>query len=415
MRILLVFLIFGLSLSIHAESVDLGKEVDCVQKRNFGFESLATNVLKVVADKKGFVESNGVKVHQSCLDNFGGDFLPLLNSTYEDGISCMENLGGAGSAKNAAAYRELLASKKLSIICNEKDYHWETAIAHATGTEDDSKPEIDFIHPGISIAPDAVLENPEKKGSSVSRDILRATLFHEPFHNLGYKHVTTPDYAYACEECCISHNSIEQREAACKICKTEYKGFEDPNYVKDLLIWNSHTAWSRQINARMAIRKGLVVNPGSEVHIEGLLSDMKGNDIVSKFFAESLIKEGKSKSLYIKKVSEKEIPKDLSALFPIAQEAASIREKLYIRGDVAGAVEQYLKFDSAAFKNYFSTADPESKNYDLVLNLWDAVLYDMDSVYSTPMYANYPNKKAFDDKYDEIVRSKPKKTESTNQ
>lgn len=60
------------------------------------------------------------------------------------------------------------------------------------------------------------------------------TIFHELFHNIGYAHTRTHEFAYTCPTCCLSSNSTEKKNLACKLCKGNYLSTTNRQYLKDL-------------------------------------------------------------------------------------------------------------------------------------------------------------------------------------
>lgn len=213
-----------------------------------------------------YVENKlGYKIHKSCIDNFGtADFSNLVTQSMTKGLACLEDLAkkntqenpkaANGALNNYEGLNRLLTQKKVTVVCNEKDYDWKSAAAHAsTGAEDKIK-KLNVEHPFISIDPG----NPKVKGKPTKSEVefISETFFHEQLHNLGILHGDDVEYPYACEECCISSKESFEgtRAAACKICSGQYdvsKGMSE-EYLKDLLVWGEKSYDTKK--AEKAIR-----------------------------------------------------------------------------------------------------------------------------------------------------------------
>jgi hypothetical protein len=230
-------------------------------------QNFSSDILNIV---KGIDEytltDSGFRVEKSCfLDNSKEWFLKNLENSIQEGLGCLEKLknqeDGNGATKNLILLKNILSPPpSVQILCNETpdEYDWTRAVAHGTTGPVASTSRLQ--HPGISIDPEYLKEK-KTKGEKGEID-LKKTLFHELFHNIGYKHSHNVEYAYACESCCIPNedDTDEVRSASCKICKKSYNDFLDVEYLQDLSDF-SELVYKNDIASKISI-KYVMENPG---------------------------------------------------------------------------------------------------------------------------------------------------------
>ncbi len=210
---------------------------------------------------------SGFRVEKSCfMENSKEWFLKNLENSIQEGLGCLEKLknekDGNGALKNFSLLKNILAPPpSVQILCNESsdEYNWSKAVAHGTAGPVASTSRLQ--HPGISIDPEYLKEK-KTQGERGEKD-LKKTLFHELFHNIGYKHFHDVEYAYACESCCIpsEDDTDEVRSVSCKICKKSYTDASDLEYIKDISDF-SHLVSKKDIALKTSI-KYLKENPGN--------------------------------------------------------------------------------------------------------------------------------------------------------
>lgn len=177
-------------------------------KSNRALGALLDEARIVSRDESWAMTSFGVKVHNSCLQ-VDIDFLNILQSSWADGLACMNRLGGRGSQEQIAKAAALLANQD-----NPPKVHClntENGLAGTATIPGES------AHPEIGVNITTV---------PVSRKNLRSTLFHELMHNCGQIHGADVEYAYTCPKCCF-----ESSQASCEICKGDFSSVSDPEYV----------------------------------------------------------------------------------------------------------------------------------------------------------------------------------------
>jgi len=210
---------------------------------------------------------SGFRVEKSCfMENSKEWFLKNLENSIQEGLGCLEKLknekDGNGALKNFSLLKNILAPPpSVQILCNESsdEYNWSQAVAHGTTGPVASTSRLQ--HPGISIDPEYLKE---KKTQGERGEIdLKKTLFHELFHNIGYKHSDDVEYAYACESCCIpsEDDTDEVRSVSCNICRKSYTDDSDLEYIKDISDF-SHLVSKKDIALKTSI-KYLKENPGN--------------------------------------------------------------------------------------------------------------------------------------------------------
>lgn len=186
------------------------------------------------------LSTKGYKIHSSCIERWGSNFANFVLQSQARGEQCLQKLARKDKQNiaflNFQKMREIRNKSLLTLICNETDYEkdWTDTDAHASVN---SSREIKYLgvkHPFISLN----AELPQKRGTPNLDEVeyLKATLFHESFHNAGYLHVDHIEYAYTCEVCCMQDKlKEEEKKIACKICSTKYQDVYSKNYLSDLI------------------------------------------------------------------------------------------------------------------------------------------------------------------------------------
>lgn len=213
----------------------------------------------------------GFNIDRGCYKTFEQDGGPAfvnlaIREAMQEGLSCLANLGfqylqqttvqnrgqEPGVFENIRRFRNILSHPKKPVLLTcSGNMHKSSltgdafAIAYRAG-EDFSNDELldKKAKPKITTAPTIELHKDyrSKVVSAIGSDRLmkqklKQTVFHELFHNLGYKHSEDIDYMYACDSCCHGKESYSPEVIAlsCKICTGNYNGPKDKNYFNDML------------------------------------------------------------------------------------------------------------------------------------------------------------------------------------
>ncbi|EPZ52123.1 hypothetical protein M902_2414 [Bacteriovorax sp. BAL6_X] len=268
----------------------------------------------------GFYEfTPGVKIHKSCLDNFGNDnFETLMRNSLDKGMSCLSELGtnnketGAkGEIANIINLLNIQLSGKVkptSIMCNQKDYSWDGTIAFASVGSNRHK-SYGVNGPFISLNPKmkSGFLNSIKNGPP--KDELEGVVFHELLHNLGYRHGHGVDVSYGCEVCCFSDNK-SAKASACNICLGAYdpKNEIDPNYLRDMATLSSETGL---VSAEIFIYKNISRIPVNQKNIDSVFLGLatRGPGVMQEFMRQikerglEVSEDGSRMKKYIKKAN----------------------------------------------------------------------------------------------------------------
>lgn len=201
------------------------------------------------------LHSSGVYVDQKCWGIHGKkEFSQLITKTLSHGLQCLEELETEQSHDHAFKFVDFISSDlpedNLKIYCSENvtkfsSPDWESKAYASAGHEEDKSynSEHQMVHPYISLRPEALFSKSEMK----------KLLFHEFFHNQGYKHGTSIEFANACEECCFLKEDWGQasptiqaerrHQLACKICAGDYEN--EVAYFQDAYQWlkGSFDSW----------------------------------------------------------------------------------------------------------------------------------------------------------------------------
>ncbi|WP_408097997.1 hypothetical protein ACJVC5_03465 [Peredibacter sp. HCB2-198] len=356
-------------------------------------------ILNSVAFAQDWVEQEGVRFHSSCKENFGDEFQNNFHAGIKMGLACLDKLNTPMTKIHITSITKLLASKKLVVGCHYTDYFKKsTAAATSSGSEAQNAPAYGLIHPFIAF------NSKEARSDWYDVPFMKAVSFHELFHNIGYVHGMTEEYAYACEECCFGENP-DVKATACKVCSSKYEGLKDPAYFDDFTKYTEASPWKKSFRFKVAIRFGLLANPNSFTLLELLLSnDGKGNALS---IASARSWKDKFASEYIVSTAGQpysEIEERIEGLIVGAYKA---RQELMIENNVSASIQSFLALNVEDLRNYFA-ADPEYAEI-----FWDAVLYDMDVLFDLKRAGHKLDLAELDKKYLEILAAKPR--EITNQ
>lgn len=199
-------------------------------KAQKAFEQVFTNLQVQGKSKNYWKTSMGVWVDEACLKK-RETFLFDLQESLTTGLACLNELKTSKTEMMISKMASIFDNKEnpLKIRCNEvSGFNWSGFLAYASTGPHQSD------HPIISI-------NPQK----VSHPDLKETLFHELFHNIGYRHGTDPEVADTCASCCFGKKKnynykTEEKavELACELCGGDYLDVTDLNYLRQLTNWS---------------------------------------------------------------------------------------------------------------------------------------------------------------------------------
>jgi hypothetical protein len=301
-----------------------------------------------------YLEVSTGRVHRSCLVQFGRKLINVIEASRKDGMSCLRKLNSAGPNKNYQALERLFNSKKISYYCNEDFGRFNALDAHASFDKSDDKPLSGMFHPYVSINPAYVLKDADVTGKAIESEYLKSVLFHEYFHNLEYSHVRNVEYAYACEECCFANAAY--KDAACKICSTNYKSMSDPEYLKDLINYAYQSKHLKSISPERSMRNALYLQPGNKENLIIFLKRQKS--AISALTAKQLSFTKSDNEIKGKKINR------------IVKQASDAQISLYLRGNLIEAFNLYKKMDLSSFTGNL-------KNNKKIYDVWDELLFDM--------------------------------------
>lgn len=332
--------------------------------------SLAKNVdaLRYKLDDGFYKTGWGYDIHQSCLDQWGAnDFPNLLKNSITKGLQCLSRLaednkknnpnGPNGAYRNLKELEYLLKSKPVAITCNEKDYNWNAAVAHASTTPGAVLKDTNITHPFLSLSP--LLKNtPEEKTE------LMATIFHEQLHNLGFRHGESIEYPYACEVCCIKKDEGKENTVdACRLCSGNYESNKDKKYLIDMIAW-SKTSYQekRAENALLSFQKefpddrfGVLAYASAASNIWGPVGLELGK-ILKKNLKDLTPEETK----LLESSQEYSDEKNLKAVQKYSQVAAQTHYLLYVEKN-SGKALGYLKQEIPKIKKLLALSEKATK------------------------------------------------------
>lgn len=319
------------------------------------------------------------KIHRSCLEKFGQTMVDKIDEAGQDGLKCLKALNKPGSNEIVENLLKLHAKKSVTYTCQNTDFGWKDdywAMGSVNKTADE--PELDLYHPYVAIHP--------KKGPSSNTSDLKNILFHESLHNLGYYHGGTPEYSYACGECCMPMYPSDQ-DLACKICSTKYSGVSDPQYAKDFWDWAESSHMKSYLNIHRVIRRALLEKPGAKVWLEKLYTSERSSNYALK---------------YVFKNSKLDIDSDAQSLVPLAQKLGAAEVDLYVKGNHKHLIRFYLDLDTSSIVKGL-----KSKNSDMrkvSYSLWRSYVYDFEEMRYLVTKTKLTEAKAYSEKRKEISK-----------
>lgn len=295
------------------------------------------------------------KIHRSCLEKFGQTMVDKIDEAGKDGLACLKGLNKSGSSQLVEKLVNLHAKKSVTYTCQDTDFGWRDDY-WAMGSIDKvaDEPELNLYHPYIAI-------HPNKDPSSNTSD-LKTILFHESLHNLGYNHGGTPDYSYACAECCMPMYPSDQ-DLACKICSTKYSGVSDPRYAKDFWSWVESSHMRSFLQTHRVIRRALSEKPGSKFWLEKLYSTERSSNYVLK---------------YVFKNSKLNIDTEAQSLIPLAQKLGAAEVDLYVKGNHKRLIRFYLDLDTTFLVKGMKSNKSEIRKVSY--SLWRSYVYDFEEM-----------------------------------
>lgn len=306
------------------------------------------------------------KVHRSCLLKFGEKLPKLITESTLESQACLLNLKKAKSDEFAAKLQKIYNQKSITYVCNQDDLG--NSVARASLDKSDFDLKKGLVYPYISFNPKYVLSDSDMKGKNISDYNLKSTLFHETLHFLGYRHWSTPEYVYACDECCFPYANGDQKKA-CKICTTNYKNIADERYMKDFWEWAGYSEMADYIGRHKVVRQALIIKPASDFHLKIFLENSTENSMTAHFFSLRIPQKN-----YTKVTSGRKFTSESKTFEPIAKSVADIQYDLYFKGDVNSAYKKIMKLDTSVLADGLKFT---GKTYDYAYSVWDWILYDI--------------------------------------
>jgi hypothetical protein len=379
-KIAVLFLLL-LSLSTFAESslsVSETQTANCLLLQETSLKNFSDQISSIAVKNENFLtQILGYELHKSCIEHFGAEFPGMIDESIKSGFSCLKSLKGPAAKRNLEGLQANLGTHQLKVFCNEKDYHWATAAAHGSRGEIDNKADLELIHPFVSINPNYTFSE-NGVGIKESPFFIKRVFFHELFHNIGYAHGETVDYAFACEDCCGTNISNEGRLAACKVCQSEYKGADDPQYIQDLNEWVKFSPWSTSIGAWNMTRRALQKHPGPGPILESFLASDSDLNLLTQSFGRLLVEQNLTHSPVAEELASRIFPEELKEVKESVDTMARARIEILMKGNSSEALKVLQTLDQGSIKKFLKEHGVQSTEYLLLKRVWDAVLYDIE-------------------------------------
>lgn len=204
--------------------------------------NFATFALRVSAQiPNGFTPTGaGVKIENECLKRWGNSFQNTVKESVKEGMQCLGNLPRptngsiSGAQRNIFGLNQLFRDDKISLVCSDKSYDWKETAAYASTNKTEIIKGKNIAHPYVVLNPGYPKNASRPTGEETKK--IKATIFHEMLHNLGYRHSESIEFSYACSACCYNNGETKEAKAiACKICTGNYKNELDPKYLEDFV------------------------------------------------------------------------------------------------------------------------------------------------------------------------------------
>jgi len=266
--------------------------------------------------------SYGFLIHESCVKAFEAEEMnQVLHETLTRGAICLWDLKTSAAKENlikiAALLGDLRNPPKLS--CPEEDPTWKgDAVGHATVP-------LGRNHPTIYLRP-LPLDVPGISRAEMQQ-LLRATIFHELMHNLGYLHGIDIDYPYACQACCFpeEENAKEQKRLGCEICQGGFRNTRDKAYLRKLVAFGQVEKPVRRYGNE-AVFKALRESPNDRELRVLLLQTQESTALrvgLAGLLEKTLTAPSKAEQAFIQEaLKDKDLP-GIPPLLPAATAAAS--------------------------------------------------------------------------------------------
>lgn len=192
-------------------------------------------------------------------------------------------------------------------------------------------------NPYISIRPDLNLKDPT---------LLQPLFFHELMHFVSPEHGFGIEYSYSCEDCCFLKDVGLVKRLACEICKGNFKGMTDPNYLKVL---KQYVPLSFQHRSRFWLelfaRVSLLETPRSPSHLFLMLDGRWEHDLLGNMWAQFLLKKKIVSGAEWVTLANTVIPPEASFAKPFAHQIINFMNTLYVNGNPRKAIPLLLKLD----------------------------------------------------------------------
>lgn len=228
---------------------DLQKNADCLDLAVADeIENLVNGGMNIAEKLPGGFTATGVglRVENECLQKWGSSFKETVKESVNEGMQCLENLpkesagGVSGAQRNIFGLNQLFKDDKISLVCTDKTYDWDYADAYASSSKNQHLKNKNISHPYIVLNPTYPKKSTNQRAEEIKE--VKATIFHEMLHNLGYRHSESIEFSYGCETCCFDDKVTKEAKAiACKICTGNYTNEFDPNYLSDFIEFGKET------------------------------------------------------------------------------------------------------------------------------------------------------------------------------
>lgn len=227
---------------------DHQQEAACVRQKEGNVSKFITSGTSITKKIPGgfYPTGVGIKIENECLQKWGSSFEKTVKDTVHQGMRCLNALGKKsktsmnGAQRNAFGLSQLFQGDKISLVCSDKSYDWKNVNAYASASKNEKIKGKNISHPFVVLNPSYPKEALAKRAEESKQ--IKATIFHEMLHNLGYRHSESIEFSYTCETCCFTEGKSAARNVACKICMGNYSNEFDPNYLEDFVAFGRETS-----------------------------------------------------------------------------------------------------------------------------------------------------------------------------